>query len=399
MKVVLLTIGRLDQGGAQMRLLQLFRRLQNEGAAIKPFVYIISGMPGCLDEAYNRAGVELVYGRPGLPSLFDIFKLCRQRKVAVFHGNTLLSSGLYCAAAWLAGVEHRYAHLRSIGYDETGWRFALKIRVFATLTRLFATKIVGVCDAARELARVDGARWLTIYNGLEVSPDEPPSTRSSGIRLLMLGRLDRPKAPLRLVPIAAELASSPPDAEVSIDIVGSLDGEQARELQLAIAEAGLQHLVRFAGASTDPIAWLRRSSVLVLLSAREGLPGVVLEASSVGTPVVATDLPGVREIAAHVAGVRVMPDTATPQEWAAAIIAAAAASDRIRAERAAAFRQSPFVMDRHVAIMRALWLEGFDAASRVAGSVTDSCPRPLVTRPVWNPLSEGRADELSASGW
>jgi phosphatidyl-myo-inositol dimannoside synthase len=374
MKVVLLTIGRLEHGGAQMRLLELFRRLQEDGAAIRPIVYVVSGLPGCLDAAYRTAGVELVHGRTGFAGLIDIFKLCRERKVAVFHGNTLLSSGLYCAAAWLAGVQCRYAHLRNTAYPESGWRVAAKSFVFAALTRLFATQIVGVCDAARELVGVGRDRWLTIYNGLEVPAEEVPREQPAGIRLLMLGRLDRQKAPLRLVPIAAELAAS---AEVSIDVVGAL-GNQGAELRAAVAEAGLQDLVHFAGASTDSMGWLRRSSVLVSLSRHEGLPGVVLEALSVGTPVVATDLPGVREIAAHLGGVRIMDDDAKPADWAGAILAAAAEAGRMRAERAAAFRLSPFVMDRHVSIMRALWLEGFAAASRVAGFVTDSPTRQLV---------------------
>jgi glycosyltransferase involved in cell wall biosynthesis len=45
------------------------------------------------------------------------------------------------------------------------------------------------------------------------------------------------------------------------------------------------------GFVDNPFAYLRKSAVFVLSSESEGLPSVLIEALSVGTPVVSTDCP------------------------------------------------------------------------------------------------------------
>jgi glycosyltransferase involved in cell wall biosynthesis len=54
--------------------------------------------------------------------------------------------------------------------------------------------------------------------------------------------------------------------------------------------------VRFLGARDDVPDLMVASDAFVLPSRWEGLPGAVIEAMALETPVVATDLPGVREV-------------------------------------------------------------------------------------------------------
>ncbi|RZT62941.1 CDP-glycerol glycerophosphotransferase (TagB/SpsB family) [Leucobacter luti] len=79
---------------------------------------------------------------------------------------------------------------------------------------------------------------------------------------------------------------------VSLTFLG--DGPLRTELESLTAELGLSDIVRFAGQVAAPQAHLRAVDALILPSAREGLPLVILEALAVGTPVVATDTPGSR---------------------------------------------------------------------------------------------------------
>ena len=60
--------------------------------------------------------------------------------------------------------------------------------------------------------------------------------------------------------------------------------------------AGIAERVHFAGWRTDVPEILAASSLLVLPSAWEGMPNVVLEAMASRLPVVATDVEGVREL-------------------------------------------------------------------------------------------------------
>ena len=70
------------------------------------------------------------------------------------------------------------------------------------------------------------------------------------------------------------------------------------------------------GVRDDVPQLLKTADVLLLPSIHEGLPGVVLEACASGTPVLASDLPGVREIASRLPLVRYLPLTAADEEWA-----------------------------------------------------------------------------------
>jgi glycosyltransferase involved in cell wall biosynthesis len=69
------------------------------------------------------------------------------------------------------------------------------------------------------------------------------------------------------------------------------------DLNKMIEARGLAHRVIVAGFQSNPYAWIAGADLLVLSSDHEGLPGVIIEALAVGTPVVSTDCPsGPREI-------------------------------------------------------------------------------------------------------
>jgi glycosyltransferase involved in cell wall biosynthesis len=63
-----------------------------------------------------------------------------------------------------------------------------------------------------------------------------------------------------------------------------------------IAEDGLERVITLLGHRSDVQALYAAADALVLSSAWEGLPNVVLEAAAAGLPVVATDTGGVREL-------------------------------------------------------------------------------------------------------
>lgn len=72
------------------------------------------------------------------------------------------------------------------------------------------------------------------------------------------------------------------------------DGPLRLELQRLAAQLGIEDLVRMRGLVPNPQAHLKAAGSLILPSLHEGQPLVLLEALTVGTPVVATDTPGSR---------------------------------------------------------------------------------------------------------
>jgi glycosyltransferase involved in cell wall biosynthesis len=85
------------------------------------------------------------------------------------------------------------------------------------------------------------------------------------------------------------------DREAHLVILG--EGRQRSKLEKLVGELGLADDVALPGRVDNPFAWMSKAAVLVLSSAWEGLPGVLIEALACGCPIVSTDCPsGPREI-------------------------------------------------------------------------------------------------------
>ncbi len=74
------------------------------------------------------------------------------------------------------------------------------------------------------------------------------------------------------------------------------DGRERSRLQRLISTLRLEEDVVIQGFVSNPYPFISRAAGVVLTSRSEGLPTVLIEALGLGTPVVATDVGGVREI-------------------------------------------------------------------------------------------------------
>ena len=107
-----------------------------------------------------------------------------------------------------------------------------------------------------------------------------------------IGRLDRQKGLDWLLETAAIWLPQLPRCDLLL--VGQ--GPERRKLEAQCRGLGIGDRVHFAGWRPDVAEILAASRLLVLPSAWEGMPNVVLEAMAAGLPVVATDVEGVREL-------------------------------------------------------------------------------------------------------
>lgn len=340
-----------------MRLLELCQAIQERRLPFDISLYVVSGVRSVLDEAFLAAGVAIIYGKPGILGLYVLARECRCRRIEVLHVNASLAGGLYACAGWLAGVPSRYSHIRTIGDDVSGAIRFLKDSIYRPFLNIFSHRVAGVCEKARNFSRTPPRKWVTLYDGTHPAEAGLGASHCE-FRVLFLGRFIPAKDPVRMISIFDRLIQKQEASHAALQMSGRLEEPLATATRHAIHAKDLANRVELTGQIDNPLDALRSSTVLALPSRREGLPGVVLEALAVGTPVVARDLPGVVEIAHHVKGVTLMTPEASDEDWAEALIAARLAR---RDEISASFAGSPFCFERHLKMMTELWVSRIHA--------------------------------------
>jgi glycosyltransferase involved in cell wall biosynthesis len=148
---------------------------------------------------------------------------------------------------------------------------------------------------------VDSTRCSVVLNGVDGRLLLPitdvvrhqPGLANASVVVGTIGSLVPRKGVLSLL---AALQSIP-DSSVLGLIVG--DGPQRKALESESENLGIADRVVFAGFQREPLEYLAAMDIFCLLSAREGLPRVILEAMLLGKPVIATDIPGSRELVRH----------------------------------------------------------------------------------------------------
>jgi glycosyltransferase involved in cell wall biosynthesis len=128
------------------------------------------------------------------------------------------------------------------------------------------------------------ARRIKARSALGISSTRP--------LVLAVGRHEHQKGLDVLVAATPALRDLVPDVLVAI---AGRDGRASPALRSRIAELGLEGTVLVLGERSDVPNLVVAADVLAVPSRVEGMPGAVLEAMALETPVVASDIPMVRE--------------------------------------------------------------------------------------------------------
>ena len=250
----------------------------------------------------SRTGTNLAADLRLLMSLRTLFL---RERADVSLGYTIKPVIYGSIAAWSAGVPRIAAMITGLGFTfmpATGWKATLVQRVARLLYRAGLACVDTVFfqngDDEAEFRRAGLLpRRLQVVriNGSGVNLDRYPCAPlpPAPMRFLLVGRLIVDKGVREYIQAAARLRALHPDAQCHL--VGPLDENPSAlsptELQAAV-NSGVIH---YHGASKDVRGFLRDCHVFVLPSYREGTPRSVLEAMSMGRPILTTDAPGCRE--------------------------------------------------------------------------------------------------------
>ena len=136
--------------------------------------------------------------------------------------------------------------------------------------------------------------WTDIAVFSQGSADERTSPRQ---HILYAGVVTPLKGVHHLVNAFALLAKEYPQLQLII-IGREVNKSYRNDLQRLISASGLDTRVQFIGElpQRELATWMRKSCVFVLPSISEGLGRVVIEAMATGTPVIGSDVGGIKEL-------------------------------------------------------------------------------------------------------
>jgi glycosyltransferase involved in cell wall biosynthesis len=200
-------------------------------------------------------------------------------------------------------------------------------RVTARSVHRFHAITHAVKDATVRRLRIPPDRIEVIHRGRDPSRLAPSSAaeRSAtraflGVgadhRLLVaVGREEYQKGHLHLIDAFARLATADPRLRL---VMAGRPGNASAAMDEAVARSGVGDRIARLGHRDDVPRVIAAADLFVFPSLWEGLGGVLLEAMALGAPIIASDLPPVREILGPSSGAKTVP-TADPVALAEAI--------------------------------------------------------------------------------
>jgi glycosyltransferase involved in cell wall biosynthesis len=246
-----------------------------------------------------------------LSLLLHLVRLFRREQPGLVHGFTIKCAVYGSLAARIAGVPARVNAVAGMGYVFTSED--TKARILRPIVRTLMRLALGGRNARLILQNPDDVALfehaglvaperirLIPGSGVDCARFSPDPARIPGerMRVLLPARLLRDKGLAEF----AEAARLLRERNIPVDMLLAGDPDPGNPAAVteaevrAWAEAGI---LEWLGHVDDMPALLRSVDVVALPSYREGLPKGLIEAAACGCALVATDVPGCREVVAE----------------------------------------------------------------------------------------------------
>ncbi len=308
MRRILLLLTDLQIGGTPAVVRELALRLTAAGGA---YVEVACLAPwGPVADQIARAGIRVTALNARSPLNLPQVVLRLARLIRASRFDTVFSFLIHANATAAAAsvLCPRVRFLQSIQTTQPWPRWHWKVQ--AVVQRRAERIIVpspSVAAVARTWARIPPEKIVVIPNAVPCGTGIPPVSGSAhpqdfspkgamkhgqdahATKVGFIGRLD----PIKRIPdlLHAMTLLEPP---IQLDIFG--EGAERPKLEQLIIRLGLTERVTLHGAIPQPHSALAATDLLVLPSQTEGFGLVLIEAMAAGVPVVATDVPGIRDV-------------------------------------------------------------------------------------------------------
>lgn len=290
MKKIMYIIKSLELGGAEKLVLKLTETYHKENSII--ILTRIEGGP-IYDQVKNMENVTLVSlkidSMSPFKNLTTFIRMIKYYKPDIIHTHLFWADRYGLILGALCGVKKRISTIHSMEPHD----FFMQ-KVTRVLTAIFATDIITVSEAMKSYFPIyPSKKTTTIYNVpvLNLTINSHKNNIGEITRFISVGRLEEPKNQITLLKIFHKLSEKAPN--IQLEIWG--DGNERNTLEKYIADNKITNIF-LRGFTNDVAGELRKSDIFISLSSWEGFGIAVIEAMSMGIPVIVSDIPSHREI-------------------------------------------------------------------------------------------------------
>ena len=348
----------LEMGGGEILVGQLCRIQRSLGHDVAVCAYATLGAVG---EALRSEGFDVrVMGEsPPTETIRRYFRLFKKMKPDVVHCHAVAPTIQAALSARLAGVRRVISTRHSVVLP---YNMAEEIKY--SLSSFACHWVTGICevicDRLRQAPLARAKKVVRVYNGTTpVMRVSAQGLGKDGFTLVFIGRLAEVKDLGMLLRAVALAVPRLPD--LKFWVVG--DGNVRSHLEVLTAELGIEDRVRFWGMQMDTAPFFSAADAFVMSSVSEGLPMSLLQAMSLGTPAILTDVGGMGEVLRLVGSGLLVP--VGDSEAMADAIVRLAADEELRAEfseKALAAYTERFTLER----MNAGYMELYEGRAGTA---------------------------------
>jgi glycosyltransferase involved in cell wall biosynthesis len=331
-KKIILAVTKSNFGGAQRYVYDLASALPTETFDVT-VVFGRGDAPGVLEKKLHAAGIRTipidglerdVHIARDWRAFRDLRKIFAEERPDIVHLNSSKMGALGALAARSVGIPNIIFTVHGFAFEEDRNPFqTLLIRVISWITMLCAHTTITLTAHAYERARRMLFLWskvVLIPNGIQTpafvsraeARRELRAVRDipDGVWIGSVGELHANKNYAAAIDGISEIE------DAQLVILG--DGEEREALRARAEEKQVADRVHLLGFIPDAARYLRAFDAFVLPSKKEGLPYVLLEAGLAYIPIVASDIPGNRDVILHNFTGLLFPPT-NPHEQALAL--------------------------------------------------------------------------------
>ena len=335
---VLFVINGLGTGGAERSLAELLPRLVDAG--VEPVVSCMFVRPDGVERSIIEAGHRVAFLRSStnLGRVLEVRRVIRAVMPDLIHTSIFESDVIGRVAAWGTNVPVvssvvgiTYGPERLLDPNVRRWKLRAVREIDGWTARRLTSHLHAVSRAVKDAAvrslRIPPEKVTVIERGRDRDRLGHPSMerrmrgrRELGIPadaevVLSIGRLEHQKGHRHLIEAVDRIR----DRARLLALVAGRDGHLSADLKKQVRTLGLDDTVRFLGHRDDVPDLLAAADALVLPSLSEGAAGAAIEAMALGVPVVASDLPSLREVTEEGASGLLVP-VAAPEAIAGGIV-------------------------------------------------------------------------------